>query len=265
MRALVGRQYVSSKTYILQDDAKYARLAAFGEMSQVERDGYELVMGHQAIRLANQLSAPRVITFLRNPVKRVVSLYHYVREVRPEHPWHRTTKLLSIEQLYAEGIHEQWSELTDGQCRSLMSWKMFAHMKEQLSWNALLERLALDHGASFVVGLTERFDESLLVMKRRLGWARYPYYERKNTNTRKQLLKSTSDADLQAIASHNETDGELYRAAVIVMEKILEHERQLGFDAELAYFRRRNEVLGRVEAARGTLAKIYRRVAGPRN
>lgn len=264
MRALVRRQYPSGRTYILQDDAKYALLEAFGHMAQAERDNYELVMGHQAIRLANQLSSPMVITFLRNPVSRVVSLYYYARDVRPEHPWHRVTNMLSIEQLYAEGIHERWTELADGQCRSLTSWTMFADMKKQFNWTALLEHLTLAQNARLVVGLTERFDESLLLMKRRLGWKRYPYNERKNTNKRKRSLPGVSDAARQAIADHNREDMALYRAAVDVFETALDRERRLGFEADLVRFRRLNEVFGRVEAARGTLEKVYRRVAGMR-
>jgi hypothetical protein len=35
-----------------------------------------------------------------------------------------------------------------------------------------LEHLRTDFAVS---GLTERFDESLILMKRRLGWSKYPY------------------------------------------------------------------------------------------
>lgn len=264
MRALVRRQYSSGKTYTLQDDAKYALLSAFGEMSQSERDNYQLVLGHQAIRLANQLSAPMVITFLRNPISRVVSLYYYARDVRPEHPWHQMTNTLSIEQLFAEGIHEQWSELANGQCRSLMSWGLFAQMKDKLGWASALEQLVLGQNACLVVGLTERFDESLLLMRRRLGWKRYPYYERKNTNKRNKFSTAVSDKARQAIADHNREDLALYDAATAVFERALDLERKCGFESDLSRFRRLNEVFGRVETARGTLEKVCRRVAAMR-
>jgi hypothetical protein len=71
-------------------------------------------------------------------------------------------------------------------------------------------RLALR--ACAVVGLTERFDETMLLLKKVYGW-RMPFYERRNVG-RHRLRKQDLSADvIRQIAADNRLDVALYAYA----------------------------------------------------
>jgi hypothetical protein len=86
-----------------------------------------------------------------------------------------------------------------------------------------------------VVGLTERFDETLLLLKRQLGWRRHSY-TRHNVTARRPVKRELSEAALGSILSANRLDIELYRYAKELFD---EQVRQQGpsFTRELNRFR----------------------------
>jgi hypothetical protein len=94
------------------------------------------------------------------------------------------------------------------------------------------KRNLTDHFA--VVGLSERFDESLLLIRRRLGWKRLPVYRRRNVAERKSSTAQLSASALAAIRKHNELDLELYEWASAKFQREWETE---GLQRELQRFR----------------------------
>ncbi len=62
------------------------------------------------------------------------------------------------------------------------------------------------------VGLTERFDESIVMMKHFLGWRKLRYFVRKQTRDRPSMDK-VDPASLQLIRECNKFDLELYEFA----------------------------------------------------
>lgn len=89
-----------------------------------------------------------------------------------------------------------------------------------------------------VVGLTERFDESILLLQRAFGWRR-PFYEKKNVGAVRRQKDELPAATRDLIARHNALDLELYEFARDRFEKSI---AQLGanFPSDLRRFRRMN-------------------------
>jgi hypothetical protein len=88
-----------------------------------------------------------------------------------------------------------------------------------------------------LVGLTERFDETLLLIRALLGWRLYPFYRRENVARSKHKTISISEEDVAVVRAFNHLDLELYRFAY---ERF---ERQIGGTSipdQLAAFRRWN-------------------------
>ena len=86
-----------------------------------------------------------------------------------------------------------------------------------------------------VVGLVERFDESLLLLRHAFGWKNV-YYTRLNTTTHRPRIEEVPKATRDRIAQHCTQDLELYEAAV------KRFEAQVGeigerFQRELSRFR----------------------------
>jgi Galactose-3-O-sulfotransferase len=88
-----------------------------------------------------------------------------------------------------------------------------------------------------VVGLSERFDESLLLIKRKLGWNRLPLYQKQNVAAHRppELPKHV----LNTIRKHNELDYELYEWASERLQHELEQE---DIQKELGKFRVANSL-----------------------
>lgn len=255
MRILMRSRYAPQKTFALTDSHKYELIESFSRMSQRERDEYQLVLGHQANKLANMLTSPFVLTFLRDPVSRVVSLYYFARELRLTHPYHEITNRLSLNRLFQEGIQHEWTELSDGQYRSLMSWDVFAALHQAYGLDETLDRLVMGESPQLFVGLMERFDESLILLQRRLGWSKYPYYQKKNINKPKRSSPALSDETRALVIANNKKDIELYEAASRVYQRYLEKEGIGLVKRDVELFHKKNRLFGRLEGMRHFISR----------
>jgi hypothetical protein len=95
-----------------------------------------------------------------------------------------------------------------------------------------------------VVGLSERFDESLLLLRKALGWKNIYYVKRnvtKNRPSKQQLPRET----ISLIEKHYDLDIQLYEHARQRFEETI-REQGAGFESELKSFRRNNKLYGTV-------------------
>jgi hypothetical protein len=65
-----------------------------------------------------------------------------------------------------------------------------------------------DHFA--VVGITEEFDRSLILISRLLGWS-HPFYTKQNVTRRHPHKEELPRETLRVLQAYNELDLELYR------------------------------------------------------
>jgi hypothetical protein len=123
--------------------------------------------------------------------------------------------------------------------------------------------LAKDHLRDYfaVVGLTERFDETLILMKKALKWNTPPFYVRLNVSRNRPRLEDIAKDTLDLIARYNELDCELYEYASKILQRRIQEQ---DIEKELMVFK----ILNRLYSAyrrpytvlRSTLGKIYRSV-----
>jgi hypothetical protein len=96
-----------------------------------------------------------------------------------------------------------------------------------------------------IVGLTESFDETLILLKRALCW-RDPFYIKANVAKNRPRRDEIPEATLKGIIKHNELDIQLYQCARGLFRKQIE--RCVSFDSELQRFRSLNRHYGRAYA-----------------
>src|SRR5439155_16537110 len=101
---------------------------------------------------------------------------------------------------------------------------------------AAAKRNLRDHFA--VVGLTEDFDRSLILMKRVLGWS-YPFYIRQNVNHRRPQKEDIPGETLRVIQAYNELDCELYRYGKELFQEQI-RDQAAAFERELRMFKKLN-------------------------
>jgi len=177
----------------------------------------QLVHGHMDFGavsfLGDNLS---YIAMMRDPVDRIVSHYYYVKQ-EPRHYLHReiVDNNVSLNAYLSNGYTR---ELNDGLVRMFIG--AGGHHTNEFSkydipygeteeW--MLEEAVKNIEEHFVfVGLQEKFDVSVFLMKKRLGWANRLVFGRVN-QTRNRLRISDIDAStVETINNYNRLDVRLY-------------------------------------------------------
>ena len=161
--------------------------------------------GHMPFGLHARLTQPATyITFLREPVERVISEYYFILHRRLQ-PQYRRMQTLSLEE-YAAGTphHNTQTKLIAGR----------GDYPNFVAGDCNDETLAVaeDNLAKHFTfaGLTERFDEGVAALKVLFGWniARYAHF---NVTASLRPKKDAVPADIQAlIAERNKYDVHLY-------------------------------------------------------
>ena len=176
----------------------------------------------------------RYITFLRDPVDRVLSHYHFhARKGNPpgsagpqklKLAWEES---LNIGRLEGGDGHDADIALPDDLDFSLeegLERKIYLYdnFMTRFLWGGeslfgelppdALERAKENLAGFWFVGISERLDDSIILLGRKLGVGLMPYWHR-HVNPQRPSLEESTD-DLRAlIAEHNAVDVELYRFA----------------------------------------------------
>jgi hypothetical protein len=170
-----------------------------------------VVRGHLSYGIHEWLpQGATYVTMLREPVARVLSAYYFVLR-RPLHPLHRKLKR---ERLRIEDCLRLFPYRQNTQCRFIAGVEDTAMDDERL-----LDIAKGNLTKSFsVVGISERFEESLMLMAKTFEWE-IPFYKNcKVSKTRPQIDPSA----VEMIRDHNRLDLELYEFGKGLFEESLQ-------------------------------------------
>lgn len=223
------------------DPEGYRRLR---RMTAAELQTLRLVQGHMFVHDYDELlDGPvpvRAMTFLRDPVARVVSEYRFLKSWPGQH-LHQliNSENIGLEEFVAtdrrELVHHGKNLMTKSLCGSVLNDSDPAMLER--AWTNLSERFAC-------FGLVERFDESLLLLRNVLGLGSI-FYDRRNVNPERTEPEALPEATRTLIEEHNQLDRELYtHAAALLDERIAA--MGTGFRAELDTFRNVNKRFQRI-------------------
>ncbi|MEO5718966.1 MAG: sulfotransferase family 2 domain-containing protein [Chthoniobacterales bacterium] len=169
------------------------------QLSEARRRRLRMVRGHFYYGIHEYLpQGATYITMLREPVARFLSAYYFLQR-RPLHPMHRKVKTERI------GV-EDFIRLTPQ--RQNLQTSLIAGIKspgkcEESTLEIAKENLVKSFS---IVGLSERFEESLMLIAKTFDWE-IPFYEnRKVSKTRPKVEPSA----VEMIKEHNRLDLELY-------------------------------------------------------
>lgn len=236
MELILERQYQLREVYVARrrehdvilDDVKACGL----EPSEVK-----LFVGHMPFGLhAHLLQSCRYFTLLRDPVERVISDYYFVRR-NPEHRRHSK-------------VVEEGLTLEDYLLRSVDARKdneqtrQIAGAEDGLgpSTSKMLEIARNNLSTHFAaLGLTERFDETLVLLRHVFGWKNL-YYTRMNVTPGRPRQEDHQAEILELIRRYIQFDSALYGYANQLFDERI---RQIpNFEQELQEFQARNRQIG---------------------
>jgi hypothetical protein len=249
MRHILRRQFPPSRIMVTRnreirgeapDPTRLPRedtLRYFAGLPEAERARPSLIMAHTVFGIHEYIPHPcTYFTLLRHPVALTLSQYAYISR----NPGHRlyeaaTTTYPTLEGFIASGVALQTD---NSQTRAISgdTTTPFGGCTTEM-----LETAKANIAGRFaVVGLTERFDETLLLLRRAFDW-RNMFYARANVTP--QRKKASLPADTRrAIEEQNRFDLELYEWAAQRFDEQIA--KIPTFAEDLERFRRRNRLYG---------------------
>jgi hypothetical protein len=192
------------------------------------------------------------LSVLRKPLSRIASYYRYARSSQSMHLHKQVVERdLSLEEFVCSDISHQLDNLQT---------RMLSGMGYSVGFGQctaeMLEAAKRNIEVHFVVtGLVERYDETLLLLKNRLGWKDILYY-RVNTTDNNLRGAEITEAAAVCIQERNELDIALYEWVSARFAEDVAAQGP-GFQRQLALYRLLNR-------AYGSLIHIYRRWRGIR-
>jgi len=213
------------------------------ELKDADLEELKIVAGHMEFGWHTLLKAPSsYITFLRDPVDRVISQYHYILRLNN----HLIKDQIASENLtMLQFVERGLSSVSDnGMTRKLAG--ITDEVPFQQYSDNILETAVANIETNFgAIGLAEYFDESVLLIKLKLGWS-MPFYRTKNATRNRSVVNDYDKKTLDAIRDHNALDIKLYQHAHEIFKSELAH---LGsnFGARLWTFRKMNQLYQRAQ------------------
>ena len=233
---VLDRKY---RSRVLHVETLWDPLASVGDLPFDQRAAALVVAGHVHYGVDEYI--PRdcdYVTMLRDPVARVISMYHFIRG-NPKHWLHAELRrsgmgLREFAETAADpGVDNEQTRLIAG-----IGSGELGQPPSELGPEAL-EEAKRNLGTFLVVGLTERFDDSFILLRRALGW-RLPMYMSVNAARASESAPVDEDA-IAAIRERNRLDLELYDCARDLFEEaVARHGR--SFRRELAAFQALNRI-----------------------
>jgi len=205
---IIDRQYPPQTRMSLERYHESVR--EFRALPEARRAEIRLLRGHIPYGLHTLCPRPATyFTLLREPIDRLISYFYFVQR-EPQHYLHdyASTPGMTLKRYVEDRVALQtdnmqtrftsgvWTDPGYGECD-----------QETLD----LAKHNLEHHFQ-VVGLTERFDETLLLLKRTFGWHNI-LYVRHNVTRRRPRRSSLDPETLSLLTAHNQLDIQLYQFA----------------------------------------------------
>ena len=218
LRMIIEREYGLDK--IVQIDGIHSNSEAVNKYGLDKLNMCDVIGGHQYFGIHKLLDPEcKYITMMRDPVDRVISGYSHL--VDPCDRSMATFRDYTTTDLDKVGSNWQTRLLAGGE------------LDLTLAMNNIKKHFS-------TIGITEMFDESVMLMKNKLSWSLNPYYVVENPGNDKVQRSDLDDSFIDKIKKNNNLDMELYSFCADKLKKDID---ALGdkFKHDLDEFRETNK------------------------
>ena len=215
----------------------------FKRLSTEQHVTIKAILGHFPYGSCNWLEErPTYVTVLRDPVDRLISHYHFVKRA-PDHYLHKTINVqdMLLEEYVGSGIS---LEMDNGQTRMICGPAAMKIPFGQCTADMLAEAKYNLRNRIAVVGLTEDFDRTVILMRRMFGWG-WPFYVSRNRTRNRPRRTEIAPETIHMMEEQNRFDIALYNyARELFNARVLEE--GAGFEREVLRFKRANVTIGKL-------------------
>lgn len=210
------------------------RLQAIEKLPPGKQKRVRFFEAHCGYGVHDRLPSPnRYMTFIREPIDRTLSVYYHCRKEGHIEP------SVTLEDFLSRLPDNPVWQTDNAQVRYLAGENGLIDTRPHGEVDSAMLELAKQRlDSMFFVGLMERFDESVLLLGRRLGWSRL-CYGRSNVNPDRKRADQIDPGVRGLVEQRNEHDVELYNHARRLVERRIA-EAGPALEQELVRFRKRN-------------------------
>jgi hypothetical protein len=177
----------------------------------------KIIRGHYRFGLHEYIKDPSTYyTIFRNPVERVISHYYFVKRYPKHYLYDQVTQSnMGLKEYVTSGIcgelrNNQVVLMIDKRSNSILS----PNEKLQLAKSNLIKYFE-------VFGITERFDESLILLEKEYNW-KVVGNSRKNVTINRPSKDEIPKETIDIIKEFNLLDFELYNYAIYLFDSMIE-------------------------------------------
>ena len=249
LRDILSRQYPAGETF--ENKTLTDTDDNFNERNMDEKSGFKLIKGHVYFGIHQYIpQSCSYFSMIRDPFERTMSVYNYIKN-RPSHKYHILANQLSLGKFIESG---QNLMVNNGQTRLIAG----RHTALEIPFNEMntdhLEQAKANIAEHFIlVGLTDRYNETLLMLKKLLKW-KTPTYSIANAIKRDDKTKQIDAQLKELIIKYNQLDLQLYDyVSALFDEQIEKHPIVLD---ELEKFELKNRFAGKFHISARLKRKI---------
>ncbi len=206
LRDIIQRQYRAEKILMIPKLEESENILKEVSTSQINQ--LKLIQGHLKYGIHNHFHRrAKYFAIIRDPINRVLSTYYYVLSQK-NNPQNLSTSnnQMTIYDFVQSGVNpfliNGQTQLISGKTGDIdnpiiESEELFSLAKENIENDFLF------------LGITEMFDETILILKNMLGW-HMPYYSIANRTKKKPNYDAVNPTIISFIKEHNQLDIKLY-------------------------------------------------------
>jgi uncharacterized coiled-coil protein SlyX len=213
---IMARQYGEDAVFWTTNEV----ITAIAKSKIIPKSGnsrFKLIHGHLSFGVDELLPYPsQYFTVMRDPIDRMISEYYYIQQAT-NHPKHIIAKSArDIKEYVRSGLNR---EADNGQTRRIsgvgnkIPFGQCSDEVLELAKRNLKERFLM-------VGIAERFDHTIVLLSKLLGWSP-PFYAKLNVTKKRPRKDSLSDGELKLIEKYNQLDIALYQYAQTLLDDVI--------------------------------------------
>ena len=238
LRDIIQRQYRSEKILMIPKLEESKNILKEVSTSQINQ--LKLIQGHLKYGIHNHFyRRAKYFAIIRDPINRVLSTYYYVLSQK-NNPQNLSTSnnQMTIYDFVQSGVNpfliNGQTQLISGKTGDIdnpiiESEELFSLAKENIENDFLF------------LGITEMFDETILILKNMLGW-HMPYYSIANRTKKKPNYDAVNPTIISFIKEHNQLDIKLYNITKTSLLNRIAEENDI-FQNRINKFKKINRLL----------------------
>lgn len=238
LRDIIQRQYRAEKILMIPKLKESENIIK--EISASNINQLKLIQGHLKYGIHNHFHRrAKYFAIIRDPINRVLSTYYYVLSQK-NNPQNLSTSnnQMTIYDFVQSGVNpfliNGQTQLISGKTGDIdnpiiESEELFSLAKENIENDFLF------------LGITEMFDETILILKNMLGW-HMPYYSIANRTKKKPNYDAVNPTIISFIKEHNQLDIKLYNITKTSLLNRIAEENDL-FQDRINKFKKINKLL----------------------